>query len=301
VLAYVTRERDGRRELLVFDHRDHPNAGTQVVAGRLEPGEDIERGLVRELLEEAGLRSATIVRKIGVYGPGDLPHGRGYTNHAFEVRAADAPDVWEHVVFGDGDDAGLVFVYRWEPLSTELRLWRTEDPIVRRLVDEHRATQGQLSALARVTQLLGDAAIDYWLFGGWAVDFYVGSVTRPHDDLDLAVWRDDVPRIAELLLTDGWVHAPLPDEDGGTGFEREGVRLELTFVIRDDSRVSTPLTHGLATWPEDAFRDDVRELRGVRARVLDFAALLRGKSEARGDPAEAAKDREDFERLSDLY
>ena len=47
VVAYVTRERDGRRELLVFDHRDHPDAGTQVPAGRLEAGEDLEAGLAR--------------------------------------------------------------------------------------------------------------------------------------------------------------------------------------------------------------------------------------------------------------
>src|SRR5215813_9682224 len=46
----------------------------------------------------------------------------------------------------------------------------------------------QLSALAEVTESLQKAAIDYWLFGGWAVDFYVGSVTRLHDDVDLAIW-----------------------------------------------------------------------------------------------------------------
>ena len=38
VLAYVTRERDGRRELLVFDQEADPGAGTQVPAGRLDPG-----------------------------------------------------------------------------------------------------------------------------------------------------------------------------------------------------------------------------------------------------------------------
>ena len=32
----------------------------------------------------------------------------------------------------------------------------------------------QLSALARVNDLLGQAEIAYWLFGGWAVDFYAG-------------------------------------------------------------------------------------------------------------------------------
>jgi ADP-ribose pyrophosphatase YjhB (NUDIX family) len=55
VIAYVTRERDGRRELLVFDNRDHPEAGTQVPAGCLDRGETLEEGLLRELHEEAGL------------------------------------------------------------------------------------------------------------------------------------------------------------------------------------------------------------------------------------------------------
>lgn len=130
VLAYVTRERDGRRELLVFDHRDHPDAGTQVPAGRLEPGEDLEAGLLRELEEEAGLADARIVRKFATFGPGELPHGRSYTNHAYELESPGARDEWEHTVLGDGDDAGLVFRYRWIPLDPEPTLWGGVDPVV---------------------------------------------------------------------------------------------------------------------------------------------------------------------------
>ena len=133
VVAYVTRERDGRRELLVFDHRDHPHAGTQVPAGRLEAGEDVEQGLVRELHEEAGLDDVRIVRKLGEFDGDELNHGRGLRNHAYEVAAPGARDAWEHEVVGDGDDAGLVFVYRWEPLATELELWGDRDPVVSRL------------------------------------------------------------------------------------------------------------------------------------------------------------------------
>jgi 8-oxo-dGTP pyrophosphatase MutT (NUDIX family) len=109
-----------------------------VPAGRLEAGEDVQAGLLRELEEEAGLTRAEIVRKLGTYGPTELRHGRGYTNHAFEVRADDAADGWEHVVVGDGDDAGLVFVYRWEPLTPALRLWRGEDRILRDLAVDDR-------------------------------------------------------------------------------------------------------------------------------------------------------------------
>ena len=127
VLAYVTRERDGRTELLVFDHRDEPEAGTQVPAGRIDDGETLEHGLRRELHEEAGLDRVRIVRELPVLG--DWAGRSPYENHAFEVQVEeDTPDSFEHVVHGDGDDAGLVFVYRWVGVDTELDLWDGNDP-----------------------------------------------------------------------------------------------------------------------------------------------------------------------------
>ena len=123
VLAYVTRERDGQIELLVFDQRDDPEAGTQVPAGRLDPGESLEQGLLRELHEESGIVGARIVRELPVLG--EWVAKSPYDDHAFEVRVdGTAPaDTWEHVVHGDGDDAGFVFCYRWVAVEPGLRLW----------------------------------------------------------------------------------------------------------------------------------------------------------------------------------
>jgi hypothetical protein len=162
-------------------------------------------------------------------------------------------------------------------------------------------TLQQLSALARVCDLMEEGGVAYWLFGGWAVDFYAGSVTRAHDDLDMAVWLVDLPRIAELLQDDGWRHAPFDDEDGGTGYERGAVRLELTYLVRDgDGSIFTPLHNGRAAWSEEALANDVGELRGVHSHLVGLAPLMRGKSSPRDDPEEAAKDRADFRQLSRL-
>ncbi|HYY03127.1 MAG TPA: nucleotidyltransferase family protein [Gaiellaceae bacterium] len=159
----------------------------------------------------------------------------------------------------------------------------------------------QLSALARVSALFERDGIEYWLFGGWAVDFYAGRVTREHDDLDLAVWLADLPRISKLLEGDGWVHAPEPDEDGGTGYENGGVRLELTYLVRDDrGSVFTPLRGGRAAWSGDALAADAAELLGVRARIVGLASLTSGKERARDDPEDAAKDRADARVLAQL-
>ena len=157
----------------------------------------------------------------------------------------------------------------------------------------------QLEALAELHELLPRHGIDYWLFGGWAVDFHAGSVTRSHDDLDLAVWEQDHKRIAELLAADGWRHAPEDGEDGYTGYERDAVRLELAFLARgDDGQVYTPVRSGRAAWADGAFGDDLAELRGVRARVISLPALRADKSEDRDDPRVAAKDRVDTATLS---
>jgi len=128
VLAYVTREREGRTELLVFDQQGDPGAGTQVPAGRLDPGESLEDGLRRELHEEAGLERVRILRELPVLG--EWVARSEYDDHAFEVCSdgVELPDTWEHVVQGDGDDAGLVFLYRWEPVEPGLVLWSGIDP-----------------------------------------------------------------------------------------------------------------------------------------------------------------------------
>ena len=168
-----------------------------------------------------------------------------------------------------------------------------------RAVDERGSRQ--LAALARVDDAFHRAGIAYWLFGGWAVDFCAGSLTRAHDDLDIAVWLEDLPRIDTLLAAEGWQHVPSEDDDGGTGYEKGDVRLELTYLVRDrNGSVFTPLRGGRAAWSPDALGDDVRELLGVGSRVVGLAALTRGKATARDDPEEAAKDRADFGVLSRL-
>jgi hypothetical protein len=158
----------------------------------------------------------------------------------------------------------------------------------------------QLDALAEVSGLLDRSGLDHWLFGGWAVDLHVGAVTRDHDDVDLAVWLDDAPAITALLTATGWTHAPEPDEDGGTGYERGGVRLELTFLVPDGDRALLPLRAGTFTFADEPLGDEVRELHGVRVRVLPLARLRVGKATPRDDPGDAAKDAADFAALSQL-
>ncbi|MYQ36833.1 ADP-ribose pyrophosphatase YjhB, NUDIX family [Streptomyces sp. LamerLS-316] len=116
VAAYVIRRR-AVPELLVFDHVGMADAGTQVPAGGVEPGEELSYAVLREVAEETGLPDATVLREVAV---DERPHPetrRPRRTTFFLLRAPeDTADAWLHRVRGDGADAGLTFACRFEPL-----------------------------------------------------------------------------------------------------------------------------------------------------------------------------------------
>jgi len=159
----------------------------------------------------------------------------------------------------------------------------------------------QLDAIASVARLFRERGVDHWLFGGWAVDFWVGCMTREHGDVDLAVRLRDRPLIDEVLLADGWQPAPVDDEAIGAGYRRDDVLLELTFVESDDQgRVLLPFADGPAVWSTIPFGDVTRELLGVRCRTVPLEVLRAAKSTPREDDDDAVKDVADREALSRL-
>jgi Uncharacterised nucleotidyltransferase len=158
--------------------------------------------------------------------------------------------------------------------------------------------ESHLVVLGELHELLQRQRIEYWVFGGWAVDLYAGRMTRPHADIDLAVWIDDLDRIGELLDQAGWLHAPRANEDGYSQYVHEAARLDLAYLARDDDGVVyTPIRNGRGDWPLGAFGDDVASLLGVRAHVVSLSSLLSDKLEVRNDPSTRAKDRADVEVL----
>ena len=159
----------------------------------------------------------------------------------------------------------------------------------------------QLSTIGWLDALSTEQGLDYWLFGGWAVDFHAGRVTRDHADVDVAVWAADLDRIRVLLETNGWVYSPEPGEDGYIGYERQRVRLELAFLARDEAgTVHTPLAEGRGDWPASSFGDDRAKLGGVSAFVVSLTSLIEDKSSTGRDPVAAEKDLSDVALLTSL-
>lgn len=69
VTAFVTRDLGEGPELLLFKH---PNAGIQIPAGTVNPGEAPEDAALREVAEESGLTAVKVVEYLGAR-EGKLP------------------------------------------------------------------------------------------------------------------------------------------------------------------------------------------------------------------------------------
>ncbi len=159
----------------------------------------------------------------------------------------------------------------------------------------------QLETIGVLHELFTRERIDYWLFGGWAVDFHAGRATRPHADIDIAIWRSDFARVGDVLAQLGWSRVRQPGEDGYTQFRKGSVDIDVAFLARDEEGlVFTPLDDGRGEWPLGTFGDEEEELLGVRARVVGLASLIEDKSEVRSDPSTTAKDQADRAVLDDV-
>ena len=114
VHAYVTREKEGAMQLLVFKHRDTPEAGIQVPGGTVDEGETLEAAILREVQEESGLRHLCIERFLADYIIHVREKKEYEKRHFFHVTLlTDVKDSWEHIVSAGEEDEGLVFCYEW--------------------------------------------------------------------------------------------------------------------------------------------------------------------------------------------
>lgn len=113
VLVYVTRGDD----LLVLAHpADHPDAGIQVPAGGVDPGESPEAATIRELFEETGLQTRLPpIYLQSCWWPDSAAPSR--IRHYYWVEApAGTPTAWSHVVSAGEDDKGMTFFLCFRPV-----------------------------------------------------------------------------------------------------------------------------------------------------------------------------------------
>ncbi|MGW4499409.1 nucleotidyltransferase domain-containing protein [Micromonospora sp. NPDC004336] len=120
----------------------------------------------------------------------------------------------------------------------------------------------QLDSIAELTEAASAAGVEVWLRGGWAMDFLLGEVTRPHVDVDWYCWAADARRLAELLHARGWRPDPTMPVDLQLDLLRDGVEVSVAYLARDPAgRVVV----GAGPWAGTALPDGM--LAGPPGRI----------------------------------
>lgn len=139
---------------------------------------------------------------------------------------------------------------------------------------------GQLTILREITELAHTVGADLWLRGGWAMDFFLGEITRTHDDIDLFTLEPHVIALDEALQAHGY----RPTGSAPQTQQREYLKnsYDVSIVplrLADDG---APLVAGGRfqgePWPVDMLRDaGWGEIGCVRLRYIAPAAQIECK------------------------
>ncbi|WP_154606160.1 nucleotidyltransferase domain-containing protein [Arthrobacter sp. AQ5-05] len=95
--------------------------------------------------------------------------------------------------------------------------------------------RAQLVAITEVLDAANELGIEVWLRGGWAMDFFLGQVTRAHEDVDWFVWHKDMTLISGLLISRGWVDLAVHPLDQQRDLLRDQVEIGFAPLARTDS------------------------------------------------------------------
>ncbi|MFD2767302.1 nucleotidyltransferase domain-containing protein [Micromonospora eburnea] len=137
----------------------------------------------------------------------------------------------------------------------------------------------QLGAIREVTELAEQAGVAVWLRGGWAMDFHLGEVSRPHVDVDWYCWRHDASELAALLGGRGWRPDPRMPAETQLDLLRNDVELSFAYLDRDaEGRVVV----GAGPWAGTPLPDGMLDARPghigpLAAPIISVAAQIEFK------------------------
>src|SRR5690606_18589765 len=167
----------------------------------------------------------------------------------------------------------------------------------------------------------GSGGVRWAIASGWALDLFLGTPSRYHEDLDVEISYRDQLAVQKALLRRGWrldqvveggVYAPWPEGE----VVRDGVhqvhgRREDAFVdvllaprngdawaYRRDERVTLPLARAIRT-TDGRGREHASAPGGIPYLAPEAVLLFKSRSSAGGRerPVPRPKDTADFERV----
>ncbi len=140
-------------------------------------------------------------------------------------------------------------------------------------------TESQLKVLSEISAIFSSLGQDFWLRGGWAIDFLLGKVTRPHEDIDLVTWIHNREQLEQALAEADYEWRPVNEQfhDRQSDFRKDEVDVTISYITRAND--GSLIMNGLPVWVwrTDSLLPQSFMFSGISARVLNPRQLLEEK------------------------
>jgi catechol 2,3-dioxygenase-like lactoylglutathione lyase family enzyme len=149
-----------------------------------------------------------------------------------------------------------------DPLGTAVLCFRDPDNIALEFFEEIAPgavprvdTERALSQLGMIEDTVAMAerlGVQIWLRGGWAVDFFLGWLTRDHAGIDWHAWIYDAPAITTALHADGYRRLAGPVTGEQLDVAKDGLAMSFAWLARGPNGNATVASgrHAGRAWPD---------------------------------------------------
>ena len=132
----------------------------------------------------------------------------------------------------------------------------------------------QMRLIDEIRDALDAAGVAWWLFGGWAVDFHLGRVSREHGDIELYIWSVDAERVSKVFRGAGFAPETIAYPDEAVEFTKDGQLICAVLLVETAEGIVIPGRWTDWPWPCDAFGGPPGGIDGLVVPLVSVEALL---------------------------
>jgi hypothetical protein len=142
-------------------------------------------------------------------------------------------------------------------------------------VDRDRGGR-QLRLIAEIAAYAARLDVEVWLRGGWAMDFFLGEITRDHADIDWFAWASDAQLIKQALHDDGFVTVGGPPVAQQLDVVRDGEESSFAWLATDNAGRIVVAGGPWAgqPWPTGMLAGPMGRLGHLRCPIISPAAQI---------------------------
>lgn len=139
--------------------------------------------------------------------------------------------------------------------------------------------KSHLKVLSEISTIFEGINAEFWMRGGWAIDFLLGEITRPHSDIDIVTWITDREQLENALLKADYEQIPVKEEfrNRQSDFRKDNVDITFCYITYnfDGSLIMNGLPEWV--WRAESLLPQYFQLHGISAKALHPKQLLEEK------------------------